>query len=367
MNRSLAAALFALPWLLGGPCGQADARTSAAAAAPAIQRLAFAVPADGRPLLAYHHAGQGLIHVARCLNTRCAGPLRPRALPGPGPVGAGLSMAIGANGHPLISYQNAATLSLEVAACLNADCSSVRSATIDEEGMIGGYTSIAVPADGRAVISYYDAALPGVKLARCADAFCSAAAVTQIDWPLAGPHSAVGIAPDGRTTIAFQDEHGGFLLARCEAQDCSGAVSINPVDGSAAGAGFEPSLRFGADGMPIMVYLASAPRRITFARCADPACAQASVSDIDAMGADEVAVDSPALALAASGLPLIAYRRSDFQLRLAECNDPACTLPVLTGVKGAQAVDPGTALATSRDGLRLVAHVGAGDEVRVAR
>jgi hypothetical protein len=382
--------IVAAAWLSGVLCSEAIARPAGGAAFAAaidrgehravlaaarasgalpkrIERLAIVVPADGRPVLAWHEALAGRIEVAKCRNVACNGPLAAIALATPPRAGAGLAMALGANGHPVLSYRVDDDQSMRVTSCQTADCRLASHATLDDDGVHGDHSAIVVPADGRPRISYHDASRATIELARCDDAACSSASIVALDWYLAGPHSAVGVDADGRTAIAFQDEHGALLYARCEDADCSGAVSIRMVDGSAAGAGHQPSLRFAPDGLPVMSYLAGAPRRVTFARCTDPACDDALVTEIDQMGADEIGVDSPSLAIAANGLPLIAYRRTDGGLRLATCSDPGCAEGARRELAGARAGAPGTAVAVAADGSVLVAHVDPAGGVQVHR
>lgn len=335
-----------------------------------IERLAIAVPPSGRPVLAYREPVSGEVHVATCRNPRCTGPLTIRALAGLPPAGAGLAMAIGADGHPLLSYRIEADGSLGLTRCESADCSIASHLVLDAGSRIGEHTAIAVAADGRPTVSYHDPASARMRIASCRDPRCSDASLVAIDWHLGGPHSAVAVGADGMPGVAFQDEQGALLYARCSPADCSGPIAIQMVDGSAAGAGHEPTLRIAADGRPAMSYLASAPRKVTFARCADAACTQASVTEIDAMGPDDIGLDSPAFAFAPSGLPLIAYRRTDGGVLLADCRDPGCAEGARRTVKGAHAGAPGIALAIGSDGRALIAYVDDSSgvaELRVAR
>ena len=73
------------------------------------------VPADGRPVLAFYEPIRGEVIVAKCANARCEGRLSGRAVSGPGRFGAGLALAIGANGQPLLSYQDVSARTLRVA------------------------------------------------------------------------------------------------------------------------------------------------------------------------------------------------------------------------------------------------------------
>jgi hypothetical protein len=332
-----------------------------------IKRLAMLIPADGLPVIGWHDAMSGTINIAKCRNTQCAGPLPTVVLVGLPRAGTGLAMAIGSNGHPVLSYRNEVDMSLQATVCQNADCSTASHSSLLDNRRIGADTSIAVPPDGRPLISFPDLSSASIAVARCADRACSSAQTQVIDWYAAGPDSSIAIGPDQLPGLAFQDQQGALLFARCGALDCSIVTSIHVVDGSAAGAGHEPTLRFAPDGMPVMSYLSGAPRRITFARCDDPSCEASVVTEIDQMGPDGIGVDSPSLALGLDGLPRIAYRRGGAELRLTECHDPACEAGARRVVRGARPGAPGTALAQAADGRLLVAFIDGTVQVRVVR
>jgi len=335
-----------------------------------IDRVSLAVPADGRPVVAYYEAQRGEIHIAKCRNPRCNGPLGVTRLAGVSQAGAGLAMTLGANGHPLLSYQHEPSQSLQLTACSTADCSQARHAVVDADGAVGQYTSIAQHGDGRVLISYHDAAAPGIRVASCADAACTAPTITRIDWYAAGPHSVVAISPDGTSALAFQDEHGALNYARCDAVDCSGTLQVNMVDGGAAGVGEQPTLRFDAAQRPVLGYRASAGRRIGYAHCRDLACSDVAVRDIDGEGRDGSRVDSPSLTLTVAGLPVLAYRRSTGDLMIAACTDVECNAAKPTAIAGVHAGAPGIAAARGPDGSLLVAYVhsgSGGEQVRVTQ
>jgi hypothetical protein len=91
-----------------------------------------------------------------------------------GTVGYYTSIAIGADGLPVISYFDSTNQSLKVAKCGNAACSSRNVlSTVDAILNTGGYTSIAIGADGLPVISYYDGATQELKVAKCGNVFCA--------------------------------------------------------------------------------------------------------------------------------------------------------------------------------------------------
>jgi hypothetical protein len=65
------------------------------------------------------------------------------------------SIAIGADGLGLISYDDATNGKLKVAHCADAACSGATTATLDAAGSGGRYPSVTTGVDGLGLISYF--------------------------------------------------------------------------------------------------------------------------------------------------------------------------------------------------------------------
>jgi hypothetical protein len=203
-----------------------------------------AITADGHPLLAGYSsertwvddrwvAGQGL-WFARCDDQACT-----NTLVDPDAYSAHLSepsnwvsMAVGADGNPVISYYDGVSnRDLKVAHCTDPDCASATISTLDSDGDVGLYNSTVVGSDGNPIISYYDRTHHDLKTAHCHDPECSSAtfnAVDTIGW--VGEYTSMALGDDGLPVIAYH--HVGYRdlrLARCHDLDCSTA-SITTID-----------------------------------------------------------------------------------------------------------------------------------------
>jgi hypothetical protein len=91
-------------------------------------------------------------------------------------VGVHSSIAIGTDGLPVISYHGIIGLSLKVARCNDAACAGNDEmiATVDNsESTVGRDSSIAIGADGFPVIVYRDESVGGLKVAKCRTADCN--------------------------------------------------------------------------------------------------------------------------------------------------------------------------------------------------
>ena len=103
---------------------------------------------------------------------RCADPvLKPsfraainRTLEDLGPESYYMSVAIGADGNPIISHADATNNDLELYVCADAACTSGTNQTLETTGEVGNYSSVAIGADGIPVISHRDDTFWAVEL-----------------------------------------------------------------------------------------------------------------------------------------------------------------------------------------------------------
>ena len=94
--------------------------------------------------------------VAACTSVDCTGTAEITTVDSAGNVGEFTSIAIGDSGNPVISYHDGTNADLKVAACTSVGCTGdVHIFTVDSTGDVGEYTSIAIEANGYPVISYY--------------------------------------------------------------------------------------------------------------------------------------------------------------------------------------------------------------------
>jgi hypothetical protein len=90
-------------------------------------------------------------------------------------VGEFTSIAIGADGYPAISYRDGTAGALKVAKCVNAACTGTSTLTTvdDPANAVGEFTSIAIGADGFPVVSYRDFTAKALKVAKCHTPNCA--------------------------------------------------------------------------------------------------------------------------------------------------------------------------------------------------
>ena len=84
-----------------------------------------------------------------------------RTLETGGDVGWYTSVAIGANGNPIISHRDNTNDDLELYVCADATCTTGTNQTLEENGDVGNYTSVAIGANGNPIISHLDGTING--------------------------------------------------------------------------------------------------------------------------------------------------------------------------------------------------------------
>jgi hypothetical protein len=126
---------------------------------------------NGLPVVSYRDGTNGDLDVMVCASADCTSSTltTPDTTGTPAsPLGYDTSLVIGADGFPIVSYyDDAANGDLKVLDCGDAACTSGNTiATVDTAGNVGRYSSLAIGADGFPVVSYTDESNGDLKFAR---------------------------------------------------------------------------------------------------------------------------------------------------------------------------------------------------------
>jgi len=333
----------------------------------------IAVPADGLPIISYYDFLNGSLKVTKCGDPACATLAATNTVDTLGDTGHYSSIAVPADGLPVISYQDSSSGTLKVAKCSDASCNAAVIATVDGGvDYVGQFTSLAVPADGLPIISYYDGTNGDLKVAKCADAACTSASSIVVLDPLpfgigsttsiavpadnlpvivwggsqlnvakcgnaecsagnvvtpvtSSPNwSSLFIPSDGKPVIAHQDGGGGLGVVKCGDAACTSGNQITQVDGTALGP--NPSIFVPADGLPVIAYQNYfSPNTLHVAKCADDACTSpATITVVDAIAPTGY---YPSLFVPADGLPVISYTHGSVPnvLKVLKCANGSCS------------------------------------------
>jgi hypothetical protein len=323
----------------------------------------LAVGSDGLPIIAHRDFAADVLLVTRCGNPACtAGTTTTIADTTPG-AGYYPSVTIGAGGLPVISHMDSAAQGLRITRCGNAACTAGNVSTLadDPANPVGSRSSIAVGADGLPVIAHHDATAVALRVSKCADEACAAATEsTTLDDPLVldGYEPSIAIGTDGLPVIvhhAFFDS--ALRVTKCGNAACTAANisttiadNVDPVGGSA--------IAVGGYGRPVISHRAAASGELRVTACGNAACSAGNVT---------TTVDDPAnpvgeynsLAIGWDGLPVVSHFEAvTNRLRVTKCGNATCTADNITTIVDNPAASVGffTSLAIGADGVPIVAH-----------
>ncbi len=326
----------------------------------------IAIPADGRALVSHFDESTGSLRLLRCGNPACTAGGTGLYVDSAGAniVGKHSSIAIGTDGFAVISYFDDTAKTLKVAKCTNAQCTTPTITVVDDPpvNQVGAGTSIAVPADGRPVVAYHDATAGALKVARCANAACTGVATitTVDDVNVTGVSPAIAIGSDGLPVIGYVDTVASTLkVARCNALACNTGAVVTIVDNNVGQSATD--IVVPADGLPVLSYHDSFfPYRLKVAKCGTASCSSGNQATLVDPTSGTGAWSS--IAIGADGLPVISYLRSSPSdgLQVAKCGNAACSaqnvLSALDGNSELPRVGWFTSIAVPGDGLPIVSY-----------
>jgi hypothetical protein len=303
----------------------------------------IAIGADGNPVVAYDASGFA-IKVARCSDPLCA----LSTLHALGVIGSDIALAIGTNGNPVVTFA-AVGDELKIAHCGDPDCSTSSVQTLDT---FARDTSLAIGTDGNPVVSYRG---PGgaLKVAHCSDAACTASTLHTIDT--VGFFTSIAIGTDGNPVVSFEGS-GGLTVARCGDTACTTSAIHTP---DPFGLARETSLAIGIDGNPVLIYRKEG-ESLKVLHCGDPACAASTIRNLFTVG------QGSSIAIGTDGNPVFSYQRlgGGNGVEFRQCSDPAC-LGFHGNTLDAPASSPSIVIGT--DGNPIISYSTFAGALKVAR
>ena len=372
-------------------CKAANARPRAYSTVPCRSRSegvvgagnvgGIAIGTDGNPVVIF---GGHPIQLVRCNDRLCAGNNESvqeinGTFCGGGSRGEA-ALAINADGNPVVSQRNGGCVSdgiLNLSICKDPSCAAPdeNGPNYDVDGT-GRFNSIAIGTDGFPVVSYYDLPNGNLKVLHCNDRLCDGTDDTTslvASTGDVGQWTSLAIGKDGNPVIAFYDVTNKALkVARCNDKACAGEnETISTVDGVGE-AGEFASLAIGADGNPVIAYYKRSTGDLRVAKCNDPACTGGNEKRSTVASEGDVG-QWASLAVGLDGRPAIAFYDATpaaQDLRLARCNDAACagSNERIATLDGAGSAGQFAALAIGVDGIPVVAYLdGTTGQIEVAR
>lgn len=237
----------------------------------------IAIGADGLAVISFHESNK--LRVLHCADLPCATFTAATVAFGIGPSTDGsTAIALGADGLPVIAYRNTSDQDLVVAHCGNATCTGPNTINVVDgaTSSVGVQISLTIGADGMPVMSYVDPVLEDLKIAHCRTVLCPGGGdivVADTSVPAWVRSNSITIGADGLPIVVYNGS-AGLALFHCGSVECNRSSSSVVLDNAAQNAA---SVTLDAEGRPLVVYLShlGSPGtfRLRMAGCRNPFCA----------------------------------------------------------------------------------------------
>lgn len=328
------------------------------------------IGSDGFPVVAYYDSSGQDLKVLHCRTLDCSVADDPVAVDTEGDAGSHASIAIGADGLPVISYRRDG--SLQIAHCSDPACKSA--SLQDLAGSTPLDISIAIGADGFPVVAY---AMNGeAHIIACSDPSCASPAVeSRVGNEAQVSEVALALAPDGSQWVAYRAGENLFL-ARCSASAAPGGWCIDPSANHPINTGFDYSpidheplgiaITVGNDGVPVISYQDEEDGAIWLVHASG--YPYPSVGIIGSGG--PVSEGYTSVSIGSDGFPVVAfYEPVAADLKIVKCGSVDCTPPPsAVGLDESGDVGRFNSMTIGSDGRPLVSYVdSSGGPLKVAR
>lgn len=316
---------------------------------------------NGRPIIAYYDTTTDDLKVLYCGDASCSAGNVTTVVDSAGDVGQYVSIMIGFDGLPVMSYYDVTNADLKVLKCGDYGCTSGNTITaVDSTGNVGQYTSIAEGRDSFPVVSYYDVTNANLKVAKCGNTSCSSGnTLTAVDSTgTTGLYSSIMISTDGFPIISYHDQTNGDLrVANCGSADCSAGNTLTTVDSATGTQGMYSSMTLTADGLPFIAHHNGTGLDLRRSKCGTTACNSGNTSgNIVTTGSigQYTSVDR-----GTSGFPVIStYDTTNGNLVVVKCGNALCSAGnTQTSIDTTGDVGRYTSIAVSKvDGLPVISY-----------
>ncbi|MGE0880693.1 MAG: hypothetical protein AB7L13_13935 [Acidimicrobiia bacterium] len=318
--------------------------------------VAMTTGRDGLPLISYAKMSlTNAIRTAHCRDTACTTATVTSDI-GLDQPGLPTSVAIGADGLPLVAYDFPDAGFVMLRRCAAIDCSDTP--TAGAISGVDGHPTIALATDGGPVIAVHTAT-GQLQYLHCPNMSCS---VTTVFGSISAPNTTklldLVIGADGLALITSPAPGGGQAIVHCLDIDC--VSSEYAVIETAVS---DVSITVGADDLPVLAYFDGPRSKLVVVKCSEPSCTTRTSSEIAHITFAPVGTS---IAIGSDNLPVISYYDGVGSLLVAHCDDQACTAATNTVVTTASSFTGiRTAMTIGADGFPLIAFSDASDHLAV--
>lgn len=296
----------------------------------------IAIGNDGLPIISHQDFTQGssgsALRVSHCNDIECSSAVSTNVDAGgigtPGNIGNYTSIAIGSDGFPVISHQNASTKTLRVTHCNDVACigGDETSTMVDNGGEVGYFSSLAIGSDGLPVISHQDRSILVLRVTHCNNIACTSATSNVADngggTKQVGENSSLAIGSDGLPIVSHRNSTDRVLrVTHCNDVACAGSNETNTNIGSALD-GYFSSIAIGVDGFAIISHQTTFNSTLAVTNCLTINCVAASNRiPTSTFGTGSYS----SIAIGADGMPIISdYSTPLTALQVTHCNNYSC-------------------------------------------
>ena len=307
----------------------------------------LAISPAGTLAVSYYDTTNGNLKILRCGNVTCTAGIYLASPDTVGLVGRYSSVAMDASGFAVVSYFDDTNLDLKVLACGDQWCSAGNTiSTLDSAGTVGTYTSLALDANGYPVISYYDTTNGDLKLVHCQTATCAAPpgptatptstptvtqTPTRTNTPTITPTrtstptrtNTPTVTPTPTRTSTFTVT--ATRTATPTATPQPGTTTILTTVDSTGVVGWWTSLKLDSSENPVVSYYDGTNGKLKVLHCGTLTCSGAgnTFATPDTGGNNG---PNTSLVLDSQGRPVVSYyNQTSGDLRFVRCGDAACT------------------------------------------
>ncbi|CAB4879198.1 unannotated protein [freshwater metagenome] len=177
-------------------------------------------------------------------------------------------------------------------------------------------------------------------------------AFTTID--ATGQYTSMAIGTDNFPVISYWDNtHFSLRVAHCNNAECSGTTDLTTVDATGF-TGMYPSITIGTDHFPVISYYDAANGDLRVAHCDNAACTTSTKTTVDATGNTGWYTS---VAIGTDNFPVISYYDgSNGDLRVAHCDNAACTTSTKTTVDATGNTGDHPSIAIGTDGFPVISY-----------